>query len=53
MPPPFSMGGGGGWEHIVSMLSVSTSVLSVTQMIYVRYLKKRLVYWIEILYTGI
>ena len=35
--------------HIVSLLSV----LYVTQMVSVRYLLKGLVYWIEILYTGI
>ena len=56
MPPPFSMGG----AHIVSQLFVGTSVPSVrpsipyiTQMVSVRYLLKGLVYWIEILYTGI
>ena len=51
MPPPFSMGCGGEGEggHIVSPLSVRTSVLYVKQMVSVRYLLKRLVYWIEIL----
>ena len=42
--------------HIVSPLSVHTSVLSVpyvTLLVSVRYLLKGLVYWIEILYTGI
>ena len=61
MPPPFSMGGGGG-EHKVSPLSVRTSVPSrpsvpsvpyVTLLVSVRYLLKGLVYWIEILYTCI
>ena len=55
MPPPFSMGGGGGGggRHIVSPLSVRTSVPYVTLLVTVRYLLKGLVYWIEILYTGI
>ena len=50
---------GGGGEHIVSPLSVRPSVRPVpsvpcvTQIVSVRYLLKRLVYWIEILYTGI
>ena len=54
MPPPFSVGG-----HIVSPLSVRTYVPSrpsvpyVTVLVSVQYLLKRLVYWIEILYTGI
>ena len=59
MPPPFLMWGRG--VHIVSPLSVRTSVLSVCPIRPVRntngfrviYLLKRLVYWIEILYTGI
>ena len=54
MPPPFSMG-----VHIVLPLSVrpsSPSVLSVlyvTKMVSIQYLLKRLVYWIQILYTDI
>ena len=53
-------GGGGGADvgggHIVSPLFIRTSVPSVpyvTQMVSLRYLLKGLVYWIEILYTGI
>ena len=42
------VGGGGG--HIVSLLSVC---MSVCKMVSVHYLLKRLVYWIQILYTGI
>ena len=51
--PPAIFNGVGG--HLVSQLymSVRTSVPYVTQMVSVRYLLKRLVYWIEILYTGI
>ena len=44
-PAIFSGGGGAGGAHIVSPLSV--------QMVSVQYLLKRLVYWIDILYTGI
>ena len=58
--PPFSIGGGGGGgQHIVSPLSVRTAIQSlpsipyVTQMVSVRYLLKKFVYWIEVLYTGI
>ena len=55
------MGGGGGVEgeeeeeeeHIVSLLSVHRSVPYVIQMVSLQYLLKGLVYWIEILYTGI
>ena len=54
MPPPFSMGVGG---DIVSPLFVRTSVPSVRAvrnlLVSVRYLLKGLVYWTEILYTGI
>ena len=46
-------GGGEGEGHIVSPLSVCRSVPYVTQMVSVRYHLKRLLYWIEILYTGI
>ena len=48
--------GGGGGVHIVSPLSLRTSVPSVpyvTLLVSVRYLLKGLVYWIGILYTGI
>ena len=51
MRGPFSME-----RHIVSPLSVRPSQPSVpyiTQMVSVRYLLKRLVYWIEILYTQV
>ena len=51
MPLPFSMG-----VHIVSPLSIRMSVPSipyVTLLVSVRYLFKGLVYWIEILNTGI
>ena len=48
MPPPFSIG-----VHIVSLLSVGPSVPYVTLLVSVRYLLKGLVYWIEMLYTGI
>ena len=54
LPPPFSMVG-----HVVSPLSVRMSVPTillsisyVTQIVSVGYLLNRLVYWIEILYTG-
>ena len=56
MPPPFSMG------RVYSITAVRTyvrpilsvpSVPYVTQMVSVQYLLKKLVYWIEILYTGI
>ena len=58
MPPPFSVEVWGGEGHIVSPLSVRTSVPSVhpvrnTLLVSMRYLWKGLVYWIEILYTGI
>ena len=49
--PLFSMAG-----YIVSLLSVCLSILSypyVTKIVSVRYLLKRSVYWIQILYTGI
>ena len=51
-------GGGGVGGHIVSPLSMRTSVPSVhpvrnTLLVSMRYLWKGLVYWIEILYTGI
>ena len=39
---------GGG----ISLLSVRPSVPYITQTVSVRYLLKRLVYWIDILYTG-
>ena len=55
VPPRFliaGVGGGEGVRHTVSPLSVRPSVPYVTQMVSVRYLLKRLVYWIEILYTG-
>ena len=52
MPPPFSRVGG-GVVHIVSPLYASPSVPYVTQMVSMRYLLKRLVYWIENLYIGI
>ena len=46
-----------GWGHIVSPQSVQTyvrtSVRPVRKMVSVRYLLKRLEYWIHILYTGI
>ena len=54
--PVIFMGGwvgwGGGGGHIVSPLSVRTSIPSVTQMVSVQYLLKILVYWIEI-YTQV
>ena len=58
MPPPFSIGAGA-----YSITAVHTyvrpvrpsvpSVPYVTLLVSVRYLLKGLVYWIEILYTGI
>ena len=54
MPPPFSMWGGGGGGHIVHRCPyVRLSVPYVTLLVSMRYLLKGLVYWIEILYTGI
>ena len=50
MPPPFSMGWGWG---AYSITAVCMSVPYVTQMVSMGYLLKGLVYWIEILYTGI
>ena len=60
MPPPFSMGGGGGGGGgAYSITAVSTYVHPVRPVPYVtllvsmQYLLKGLVYWIEILHTGI
>ena len=57
-PTIFNGGGGGGeWGGgAYSITAVCTSVPSVpyvTLLVSVRYLLKGLVYWIEILYTGI
>ena len=54
-PAIFNAGGVGG-VHIISPLPVRMYVrpiLYVIQLVSVWYLLKRLVYWIEILYTGI
>ena len=58
MPPPFSMGfggvgGGGIYYHRCPYIHPSRPVTYVTLLVSVRYLLKGLVYWIEILYTGI
>ena len=61
MPPPFSMGwrGGGGAYSITAVRTYVRpvrpvpSVPYITLLVSVRYLLKGLVYWIEILYTGI
>ena len=47
-------GGGGVWcAYSITAVRPLPSVLYVTQIVSVRYLLKGLVYWIEILYTGI
>ena len=44
---------GWGVMHIVSALYVCPSGPYVTKMVSIRYLLKRLMYWIHILYTGV
>ena len=48
-PAIFNLGGGGAY----SITSAHTYVPYVTLLVSMRYLLKGLVYWIEILYTGI